>query len=389
METKAEQIRQYPKTPGVVKITHIPTNKFFLINSSNIYKSTNDAHRSLIRGDYHCKELMDLIGDMESEISYSYRETTSKEQARELKHVLMRKYFDSPLLLNRTDWPKITGGFKITHKVTGKFYVGYGKDMEKIMRHQFHVLSSGNHKSVKFQELWNSDPNRDSYHVEWCICNDVKEAAKWKDLLVKSGDINCLNHERYGKKTYPGGVYKLTHVPTGVYYIGSTAYLNGRVGSHFWNLKNKRHVNERLQEVYDSDPTGFVVWKEHTVDRDQALEIEQRLLDESIGDPLCCNVSTSATSTAEGLAKNEMIQRLKSIKMSQWRRDNPEKAKATTQAMMEARRKGVMWDGVEYTSLRKAWEANGKNWSLIYRRLKDPEDYDVYLLKEPKVRPTE
>ena len=52
--------------------------------------------------------------------------------------------------------------------------------------------------------------------------------------------------------------------------------------------------------------------------------------------------------------------------------------------MFKARAKGIMYDGVEYRSLRKAWEATGRNWGGLYKRLNDPTDYNVYHLNNPK-----
>lgn len=389
MHMGKEAIKRFPVGPGLLIISHNPTRSFFYANVSDLRNSALNALSGIKAKRYHCAKLNELSQDADVDIGFVFIETETKQKARELKHRLMRANYGNPLLLNTSDWPKVVGGYKITHKTTGKFYVGCGTDLASNVSHQFHILKYNKHSSPDFQKLWNEYPVREEYILEWMVCKSYDEAMEWKNIQTKLGGDLCLNHDRYSKSRYRGGVYTVTHEPTGIYYIGSTHNIGSRINNHRGTLERNQHRNPILQEAYNKQPHGLKFWYENTKDRKEAYKREQELLDKAINDPKCCNISRLAESTAAGIAHIKHIQKSKSELMKKWHRENPERAKSTTQAMMEARRKGVMWDGVEYTSLRKAWEANGKNWSLIYRRLKDPEDYDVYLLKEPKVRPTE
>lgn len=389
MHVGIEQIKSIPPAPGLLVVTHVPTGSFYYSNVNDLRSTALNTLTGVKAKRHHCDKLNVLSSDAESDLSFSFVETESKEKARQLKHRLMRTNYLNPLLLNHSDWPKVTGGYKIIHRATGKFFVGCGTNMASNINHQFHTLNGNSHSSPDFQALWDKYPNREDYHIECCVCDTYEQAAEWKDVQSKLGGDLCLNHLRYNKNWYRGGVYVITHEPSGMYYIGSSHHVAVRISNHKTALEKQYHRNPILQQVYNEQPHGLKFWYENTKDREEAYKREQKLLDKAINDPKCCNISRVAESTGAGIAHIKHIQKSKSELMKKWHSENPERAKATTQAMMEARRKGVMWDGVEYTSLRKAWEANNKDWRKVYKRLNDPEDYDVYLLKEPKVRPTE
>lgn len=377
-----------PEGPGLLVTTHLPSKSFFYANVNSLRSTAQNTLSSVKAKRHHCAKLNELSLNSEVDLGFTYIETETKEKARELKHRLMRANYGSPLLLNTSDWPKVVGGYKITHKATGKFYVGCGTDLASNVRHQFHILKYNKHSSPEFQKLWNEDPARDSYLFEWCVCKNFDEAMEWKNIQTKLGGDLCLNHDRYSKSRYRGGVYVITHEPTGLYYVGSSHNVGSRLSNHKGTLGRNQHRNAMLQDAYNKQPCGLVTWFENTTNREEAYKREQELLDKAINDPLCCNVSRIAESTSAGIAHIKHIQKSKSELMKKWHSENPERAKVITQAMVEARRKGVMWDGVEYTSLRKAWEANNKDWRKVYKRLNDPNDLGVYLLKEPKVRQT-
>lgn len=98
--------------------------------------------------------------------------------------------------------------------------------------------------------------------------------------------------ERKKRKKWVG-TYKLTHVPSGRYYVGSSGDLVARMSQHKLRLVAGIHKNPTLQEV-------FTVWEDMTFDhmvcdtRDHAYTIEQEMLDEHLTDPLCCNIASNA-----------------------------------------------------------------------------------------------
>lgn len=47
------------------------------------------------------------------------------------------------------------------------------------------------------------------------------------------------------------GIYQITNILNGKFYIGSAVDLNQRKGIHFYNLKNNKHGNPHLQSSYN------------------------------------------------------------------------------------------------------------------------------------------
>ena len=85
----------------------------------------------------------------------------------------------------------------------------------------------------------------------------------------------------------PGGVYKLTCVPTGEFYIGSAGNLQHRCSQHFGQLRSGNHDNPTIRELsktYTSDDFKFepLVY----CDREEAYYYEQKLIELKP----CCNI---------------------------------------------------------------------------------------------------
>lgn len=89
------------------------------------------------------------------------------------------------------------------------------------------------------------------------------------------------------------GYYKITHRPTGKFYIGSSGNLNRRIWRHRTELEQGVHTNRKLQSTYTT-------WDDFTVETflsgtlEEARQMEQQLLDRHVGTALCCNSSMSA-----------------------------------------------------------------------------------------------
>jgi group I intron endonuclease len=90
------------------------------------------------------------------------------------------------------------------------------------------------------------------------------------------------------------GVYVITHEPTGIYYVGSTGNLYERRSNHIAELKQHRHVNRRLQDTWGGSLDDYTFKFEACDSRDEALDLEQEVLDKLWGMFLCANVGNDA-----------------------------------------------------------------------------------------------
>lgn len=74
------------------------------------------------------------------------------------------------------------------------------------------------------------------------------------------------------------GAYVITHVSTGIMYIGSSLRPAERVSFHLSRLRKGLHDNTKFQEHYRSD--SKLEWKYYLVkDRDTAYDLEQALIE--------------------------------------------------------------------------------------------------------------
>ena len=97
------------------------------------------------------------------------------------------------------------------------------------------------------------------------------------------------------------GAYKLTHVKSGKFYVGSTGNFYERRKHHIVLLRMGKHFVTDLQELYNENPeihfelflTGY---DEHA--RELAYDHEQSMLDENKTNPLMMNKSFDARKPA-------------------------------------------------------------------------------------------
>jgi len=74
------------------------------------------------------------------------------------------------------------------------------------------------------------------------------------DYLIKDWFLN--RYREYGKPLNCG-IYKITCIATGHFYIGSSQRIKTRFGNHIFILKNKNHPNFKLQELWDLHKETF------------------------------------------------------------------------------------------------------------------------------------
>lgn len=91
-------------------------------------------------------------------------------------------------------------------------------------------------------------------------------------------------------------VYAIDHPSTGVTYIGRTSNFPRRKLNHLSTLNRGEHSNSILQEVYSSD--NNIVWSVHEVaSKEDAIELERKLITERKDDPGLANYHLAKTST--------------------------------------------------------------------------------------------
>lgn len=105
------------------------------------------------------------------------------------------------------------------------------------------------------------------------------------------------------------GAYALTQENTGLTYIGSTGNIYARICSHYGRLRAGDHRNSNLQEAFNVDPR-FNLSICETETREEALEIEQALLDKHHGSALNLNIATNAGKPALGRPMNPVTKQL-------------------------------------------------------------------------------
>lgn len=168
-------------------------------------------------------------------------------------------------------------------------------------------------------------------------------------------------------KSFPAA-YKLTHRPSGYFYVGSSVCHRKRTNEHKTHLNRGKHTNRKLQDIFTSwDDMEVEVFR--AVDIEDARRLEQTLIDKYIDDPLCCNIGRSSTNPLLGVITREMV--IANGRKASQRRIGT-KLSAETRARMSAshtgltrgdddrmkislgKAKGVSIEGVEYGSAYQA-----------------------------------
>lgn len=82
-----------------------------------------------------------------------------------------------------------------------------------------------------------------------------------------------------GDKMKKCGIYKITNLVNGYFYIGSSVDINSRFGNHRYTLRNNNHNNPKLQNAWNKyGEQNFVFDIIKLCARDQLYTIEQKYL---------------------------------------------------------------------------------------------------------------
>lgn len=109
------------------------------------------------------------------------------------------------------------------------------------------------------------------------------------------------------------GIYRITHIASGKYYLGSSLNTEKRLGEHLRLLRNSEHSNHHLQHAFDkygAEAFCFEVIAECS--GEERIALEQAYLSEAWGSSLLYNVNPVASlppSTPETRAKQHAAMR--------------------------------------------------------------------------------
>jgi predicted GIY-YIG superfamily endonuclease len=112
-------------------------------------------------------------------------------------------------------------------------------------------------------------------------------------------------------KSERAGVYLLTIPGKDNFYIGSSEDVYARTHQHERLLRSGKHELGDLQEAFNQvKAVEFKAIK--TKDKEEALKIEQRLLDQNLSNPFCSNTADNAKRALASSAVQEYLRKPKS-----------------------------------------------------------------------------
>lgn len=203
--------------------------------------------------------------------------------------------------------------YTLTHKPTGLYYIGGTTNVVKFINKTRKKLERGIHPLTEFQDVFKG---WHEFNVSLTHCgSDFNMVREITNMLEHHTSLEnpaienplCLNPTMpkvdtlnlseadglLGLYRRTPCVYRLTHVPTGRFYIGSTTNLRSRINRHRREVQTKDHHNERLEELTDN-LNDFEIRIEVCDTEESARELEQKHLDEHHGAELCLNMGDSA-----------------------------------------------------------------------------------------------
>lgn len=210
------------------------------------------------------------------------------------------------------------GVYHLRHIATNKVYSGKTNNLAKQQRYHYTLLSTGKHKSKECQELYDltEEPKDFTFDIE--VCQDKEQAdlvllTRLKEAREKGLSLNSM---RFQLDKPNKGVYML-QFPDGSYYIGSTKDIRGRIATHDWALREKKHKNAKVQTAYNTHGTYVATTIVNT--GDDYKEIEDGYIKAAITDPLCLNLASDAYSpTAILWERDEYRAAQKKLRDKRW-----------------------------------------------------------------------
>lgn len=204
-----------------------------------------------------------------------------------------------------------------------------------------------------------------------------------------------------GEKIKSAAAYLIESSDSGEFYVGSTGHLVNRLKSHTSNLARNKHPNFGLQKIFnEKERSNLTVYIKETKDREEALDIEQLLLDRFKGTPKILNVAFDARRGGAGRPMTESNRAKLSVavkgkkkpegfseKLSKANKEHPRREELN-KALSENRMSGnnpnaklVLCYGIVYGSGSEAARALGISRSVMDRKLKNGKGADPFCQK--------
>ena len=255
----------------------------------------------------------------------------------------------------------VIGIVKITHVPTGIFIFGVSKDCVSYIRKIKGRLEKRQMRDCRFKECFDSVDNLHVNIEPFLRLEDAKFElhCREKDYLLsdfyggaEGAEVRpVLNGTIISKLS---ATYRITHIPSGYFYIGSTNNLLQRLREHYSKLTRGIHPTVKFQKVFDE-------WKNlrieyFAVNDDKLISEEQNLLDRHFNDPFCCNMSDKSLGNTSGKGVPKTEEHRRRISLGQMGR-------------VSASRKEVKIDGVSYPSVTHAARQYGISNEAVKRRI--------------------
>lgn len=180
------------------------------------------------------------------------------------------------------------------------------------------VTEAAKHIGLTVEKVYSRLNSKAPEWCDWFFIEEIVSDAKTRYKPV----INCT--------------YKLVHIPSGKFYVGSTKDPYGRKAAHLWRLRNNRHYCKKLQELWTVDNSESNWRWEHTLfnTRDEAYIHEQSILNENIHGEYILNTVFDAKSPMATLMYNpEYMAIVRQKKIDKYSSYSTEERKALSEKM--------------------------------------------------------
>jgi hypothetical protein len=110
-------------------------------------------------------------------------------------------------------------------------------------------------------------------------------------MYMKNGKFPSHQYRRY-HMTHDTGIYKLTHLPTGKYYIGSTTNLSQRFHLHLTHMK-RGTAQRNLLSLWNNDKDEWTISFLKKCSHDELASLEHKYLTRHMARSECVNINTT------------------------------------------------------------------------------------------------
>lgn len=122
------------------------------------------------------------------------------------------------------------------------------------------------------------------------------------------------------------GIYKITNIINGNFYIGSSSNIRKRKEKHFRYLRKGEHENKHLQNAFNKyGEPAFVFEVLKYVNQSELLNEEQLLLNEHFNKPYFYNIcATAGSPSVKGRVKSEEHRKKLAESVKKFYENNPQ-----------------------------------------------------------------